>query len=87
MLQVQRLVGRRSFADPGEFSRSLRPAIHGKLYGSVSKCSLLSHTEWVKSSLKEAAFIKGIKSFLRDRGVRVKKKDLSEFFLFISSTL
>ena len=35
---------------------------------------------------KEAAFIKDIKSSLRDRGVRVKKKDLSEFFLFISST-
>ena len=32
---------------------------------------------------KEAAFIKGLKIALRERGVRVKKKDLINFFIFI----
>ena len=32
---------------------------------------------------KEAAFIKGLKVALRERGVRVKKKDLINFFIFI----
>jgi hypothetical protein len=31
---------------------------------------------------KEAAFIKGLKMSLRGRGVRVKKKDLVNFFYF-----
>ena len=33
--------------------------------------------------LKEAAFIKGLKMSLQERGVRDKKKDLINFFIFI----
>ena len=33
---------------------------------------------------KEAQFIKDLKASLRERGVRVKKKDLTQFFIFIS---
>ena len=32
---------------------------------------------------KEAHFIKDLKASLRERGVRVKKKDLINFFIFI----
>ena len=32
---------------------------------------------------KEAAFVKGLKIVIRERGVRVKKKDLISFFIFI----
>jgi len=32
---------------------------------------------------KEAVFVKDLKAFLRERGVRVKKKDLVKFFIFI----
>jgi predicted RNA-binding protein YlqC (UPF0109 family) len=32
---------------------------------------------------KETMFIKEIKSLLRERGVRVKKKDLIKFFCFV----
>jgi hypothetical protein len=32
---------------------------------------------------KEAAFVKGLKIVIRERGVRVKKKDLIDFFIFI----
>ena len=32
---------------------------------------------------KEAAFIKGLKTSLREREVRVKKKDLINFFIYI----
>jgi hypothetical protein len=32
---------------------------------------------------KEAAFISGLKMALRERGVRIKKKDLINFFIFI----
>jgi hypothetical protein len=33
---------------------------------------------------KEAHFIKGFKASLREKGVRVKKKDLTIFFLSLS---
>lgn len=33
---------------------------------------------------KEAAFIQDLKSSLRERGIRVKKKDLIAFFIFVS---
>ena len=33
--------------------------------------------------LKEAVFIRDLKASLRERGVRVKKKDLINFFIFI----
>jgi hypothetical protein len=32
---------------------------------------------------KEAVFIKGLKMALRERGVRVKKKDLINIYIFI----
>lgn len=32
---------------------------------------------------KEAVFIRDLKSSLRERGVRVKKKDLVKFFIFV----
>ncbi|XP_060232819.1 endogenous retrovirus group K member 8 Gag polyprotein-like [Meriones unguiculatus] len=32
---------------------------------------------------KEASFIKDLKAYLRDRGIRVKKKDLINFFIYI----
>ena len=32
---------------------------------------------------KVAVFVKGLKIALRERGVRVKKKDLINFFIFI----
>lgn len=32
---------------------------------------------------KEAAFVKGLKIVIRERGVRIKKKDLINFFIFI----
>lgn len=34
---------------------------------------------------KEAAFIKEIKGSLRERGIRVKKKDLAKFFCYVDS--
>ena len=36
--------------------------------------------------LKEAAFIKGLKMSLQERGVRDKKKDLINFFFYFHSS-
>ena len=38
-----------------------------------------------KAISKETMFIKEIKSLLRDRGIRVKKKDLIKFFCFVDT--
>jgi hypothetical protein len=36
--------------------------------------------------LSKAVFIRDLKASLRERGVRVKKKDLIKFFIFIDQT-
>lgn len=57
-----------------------------RLLKSLGKSSVLDILRMGHSMSKEVRFIKDLKEALRERGIRVKKKDLVRFFIFIDET-